>query len=83
MLSLRVDYLGMVNILGGREVVKELLQEDCNVEAVTAEVMKLVASPESRVQLQRELEELTAPLTKGGASCRAAPGRMGGDSGVK
>ena len=67
-----VDYLGMANLLAGRELVREFLQGDAVAETVSAELLRLSQSEEEREKLGRELQEVTAPLAELGAYQRAA-----------
>ncbi len=67
-----VDYLGMANLLAGRELVREFLQGDAVATTVAAELLRLNQSREERELLARELQEVTAPLAELGAYKRAA-----------
>ncbi|MEZ5327780.1 MAG: lipid-A-disaccharide synthase [Verrucomicrobiales bacterium] len=69
---MKVEHLGMVNILAGREVVRELLQNDCTVGSVSEALAELLQFPARRNELSAELAAVTAPLTEPGASKRAA-----------
>jgi len=67
-----VKWLGMPNILAGREVVREFLQEDARPAAIAAEVGRLLDDPAARALLQAELGAVAAKLGGPGASGRAA-----------
>lgn len=67
-----VKYLGIVNVIADREVVRELLQEKANGAALAAELERLLSSPEAREQLRGELADVVAGLGEGGAHLRAA-----------
>ena len=67
-----VNHLGIVNVIADREVVRELLQEKANGEALAEELERLLSSPEAREQLQGELADVVARLGEGGAHLRAA-----------
>jgi lipid-A-disaccharide synthase len=67
-----VDYLGMANLLAGRELVREFLQGDAVASTVAAELLRLSQSREERDALAAELQEVTAPLAESGAYQRAA-----------
>ncbi|MFP6873481.1 MAG: lipid-A-disaccharide synthase [Verrucomicrobiales bacterium] len=67
-----VDYLGMANLLAGRELVREFLQGDAVAGRVAAELLRLSESEEQREELGRELQAVTAPLAEHGAYQRAA-----------
>ncbi|MBU6180673.1 MAG: lipid-A-disaccharide synthase, partial [Verrucomicrobia bacterium] len=67
-----VKYLGIVNVIAGREVVKELLQERVSGESVAAELEALLADAAARSRLQSHLAEVVATLGDGGSHRRAA-----------
>ena len=67
-----VNYLGMANLLAGRELVREFLQGDAVAGTVAAELLRLNQSGEEREVLARELQDVTAPLAELGAYRRAA-----------
>ena len=68
----KVDFLGIVNILAGREVVKELIQHDANAEAVDMEMTRLLKSHETQRALQDDLAQVVAQLGEPGSHERAA-----------
>jgi len=68
----RVPFLGMPNILAGREIAREFLQEAAEPKAIAAEVRRLLREPNSA-----ELAEVTAKLGGGGAAERAAEAILG------
>jgi lipid-A-disaccharide synthase len=67
-----VDFLGIVNVMAGREVVRELLQADARGETIAAELRGLLENPEARAALQRELSSIVEMLGDGGTHERAA-----------
>ncbi len=69
---IRVPYLGIVNILAGKPVVREFIQADCNPVALADEALKLFNSEDSGEKLVAGLREATSKLTGAGASSRAA-----------
>jgi lipid-A-disaccharide synthase len=68
----KVDFLGMVNILAGREIVREFLQDDATPTAIADEMLSLLNDRESRETLVRDLDAVIAQLGESGASERAA-----------
>lgn len=68
----KIPHLGMVNILGGREVVPELLQERATPEALLAASLPLLTDPAAAVQQIAEIDQAVRGLDAGGASKRAA-----------
>jgi len=69
---IRVDHLGIVNILAGREIVKELVQSDAVPQKIAASISSLLDSPEKALALQDELADIVAKLGGGGAHEKAA-----------
>ena len=65
----KVPHLGIVNILAGREVVREFIQGDATPEKLAGEAMRVLEDP---VPLQKDLAEVIAALGGGGAYAQAA-----------
>lgn len=71
-LLMKVPYLGIVNNLAGRELVRELLQEQAAPDSIAAELGRLLDSPEARRRLASDLRAVAATLGTGGAPENAA-----------
>jgi lipid-A-disaccharide synthase len=69
---IRTPYIGMVNLIGNRLVVPELIQDTFTPEAVEKEVRKLLESSSARDEVKAGLAEVRAKLGPGGAIERAA-----------
>ena len=67
----KVDYISLVNLIMDEEVVKELIQAECNVKNIRDEVDKLLNDSEYRNQLESKLNLLEERLG-GGASQKVA-----------
>ena len=67
-----MQYLGIVNILAGREVVKELLQGDACAACIFEELESLLSDPEKRAELEGDLAEVVERLGAGQAYEQAA-----------
>jgi lipid-A-disaccharide synthase len=65
-------FFSMVNLVAGRPVVRELMQNDFTPTAVAAEVCKLLGSAAAREEIKRGLAEVRGKLGPGGAIERAA-----------
>ena len=65
-------FIAMVNLIAGRRVAPELIQDDFTPAAVAAEVCRLLESPAAREQMKAGLAEVRAKLGPGGAIERAA-----------
>jgi len=68
----KIPHLGMVNILGGREVVPELLQENATPERLVAESVPLLTDPAAAAAQVAAIDRAIEPLDRPGASARAA-----------
>jgi lipid-A-disaccharide synthase len=69
---IRSPFLAMVNLIAGKKVVPELIQDDFTGPRVEAEVRRLLGSPADRDEMKRELAEVRRRLGSGGAIDRAA-----------
>jgi lipid-A-disaccharide synthase len=67
-----VPHYAMANLIAGRRVVKELIQKEFTPEAVAAEALALLESPQTRGALKGALREVRRRLGAPGASARAA-----------
>ncbi len=68
----RTRLFAMVNVLAGKEVVPELIQDAFTAEAVVRETERLLASAEDRAAMCRELAKVREKLGPPGAIDRAA-----------
>ncbi len=68
----RVDMYAMVNLIAGKRIVRELIQDECTAEAVAAETIRILNEPGYRQQMVRELDDVRRQLGGPGASERAA-----------
>lgn len=69
---IKVPYLGIVNILSDREIVREFLQEKMQPGPMAEEMLRLLRNPEARQALVRDLDAAVARLGPPGAAARAA-----------
>ncbi|HLB34417.1 MAG TPA: lipid-A-disaccharide synthase [Chthoniobacterales bacterium] len=71
-LLIRVPYLGIINILACRPVVREFIQQDATAENLAKEALRLLNNPEACKKLSEELTSITAALHGHGAYDHAA-----------
>jgi lipid-A-disaccharide synthase len=71
-LLMRVPFLGMPNVLAGREVVPEFLQHEANPRAISRSVLELLNDPAKREQMIAEFDTVIEKLGETGASAKAA-----------
>jgi lipid-A-disaccharide synthase len=68
----RIDFIGLVNILAKRAVVRELIQTQAKGEIVAAELRHFLDHPSARAKLTESLQQTAALLGGLGAHQRAA-----------
>jgi lipid-A-disaccharide synthase len=68
----RTPFFSMVNLIAGRRVVPELIQDDFTPDAVAREAKRLLVSEAERGAMKRDLAEVRAKLGPGGAIEKAA-----------
>jgi lipid-A-disaccharide synthase len=68
----QVDTFAMANLVAGRRIVPELIQDDFTAEAVAAHALRLLEQPQAAADMRRELRAVRAKLGEPGASRRAA-----------
>jgi lipid-A-disaccharide synthase len=73
----RVASYGMVNLVAGRPIVRELIQDACTPEAVADETRALLTDPERAAAMRRDLADVVQKLGGHGASGRAAAAVLG------
>jgi lipid-A-disaccharide synthase len=69
---LLVKNVAMVNLIAGRRLVPELIQENCTADNIAAETLSLLTNPERAEDTRRGLADVRAKLGGPGASGRAA-----------
>ncbi len=69
---IRVKHVGLANIIAGRTVVPELIQQDFTAERVAHEVTRILTDPDVRARMIKDLSEIRKSLGEAGASRRAA-----------
>ncbi len=75
-LLIKVEHLGMVNILAKKRLVKEFLQGEATPEYISNEILRLLNSSETREELQSEMSGALEQLGGQGAYERAAEAVM-------
>ena len=71
-LLVKTDYAGMVNIIAGRKIMPEYLQNQANTDSITKEAFKMLSSSEIQNKMKNELLRVQQKLESKGASQRAA-----------
>ncbi len=71
-LLVRVEHIGMVNLICGERVMPELIQSDVNPKRIAAESRLLLENPEIRSRIKAKLAQLRERLGGSGAAERVA-----------
>src|SRR5450432_1509817 len=70
---IKVKYISLVNLIMDKPVVKELIQEEMNVENMITELKKLILDEQTHTRLKKDYADLRTLLTQdGNASEKAA-----------
>jgi lipid-A-disaccharide synthase len=69
---IRVDHISLANIIAGKTVVPELIQDDANPERIAAEVKELIVKQAKVREMKTALAEIRSKLGTPGASLRTA-----------
>lgn len=71
-LLLRIPYIGLVNIVAGKQIVPELLQHRVVPELIATHALCYLEDPAERRRVMHELARLHDIMGAGGGACRAA-----------
>ncbi len=71
-LVIRIKNISLVNIVAGKKIVEELIQEKATSVRIAEEIQSLISNPEKRSAMRKDLSTLRTRLGKPGASQRAA-----------
>ena len=71
-LLVSIDYLGLPNIIAGREIIKELLQKDCNPENIYRWTKNYLKDKKLYETTKKDLKLVKEKLGKPGALDRAS-----------
>jgi lipid-A-disaccharide synthase len=69
---IRVKWIGLVNLVAGRSVVPELIQNEATPERVSEEALRLLNDRKAYDEMKDSLQEVRLSLGEPGASLRAA-----------
>jgi lipid-A-disaccharide synthase len=71
-LFVHVKNIGLVNIIAGKTIVPELIQNDASGENIAREALSILVNRERKQEMIRELSAIRAKLGEPGAAIRAA-----------
>ena len=69
---LKVKWISLANLIVGREIIRELVQMDCNPRTIADELRKILDDKQYDAEFQRNYAELRQRMGSAGASQRAA-----------
>ena len=69
---IRVDHIGLVNLVAEREIAPELIQKDVNPERIAEEASRILRDPILSRKMAESMDEMRQKLGKPGAAQRAA-----------
>ncbi len=69
---MKVEYVSLVNLVAGKEVVPELLQSRATPENIYGKILPLLTDPETRDAMKQELVRVSKQLGEPGGAARTA-----------
>lgn len=69
---IKIPYIGLVNVVAGKKIVEELIQDDASAENIASSIEKIFANLNVHAQMTSDLAEVKRSLGHSGASSRAA-----------
>jgi lipid-A-disaccharide synthase len=70
--QVRLPYIGMVNIIAGKEIVPEFIQLRATAKNISGEVLRLLKNTAELEKMKQDLSRIKSSLGEPGASLRAA-----------
>ena len=68
----KIKFISLVNLIMDKEVVRELIQDDCTSEAIKTELSYILEGGKNRNRILNEYQEMKKILGEGGASKKVA-----------
>jgi lipid-A-disaccharide synthase len=62
---IRVDWLGLPNLIAGKGIVREFLQEELSPESIARETARIISDDDYRLKLTTDLARVRDELTSG------------------
>jgi lipid-A-disaccharide synthase len=69
---IKINFISLVNLIVSRGIVKELIQQDCNPQAIGAEIDAILNNPDYRQTMLTNYDELDSKMGQPGASAKTA-----------
>ena len=71
-LFVKIPYIGLVNVVAGKKIIEEFIQDDATPQNLAAGIEKIFSDPNTYAQITNELSKVKSSLGQSGASRRAA-----------
>ncbi len=71
-LFIKIPYIGLVNVVAGKKIVEELIQNDASAERIAKGIEQIFSNPNAYAQITNDLAQVKITLGSSGASARAA-----------
>ena len=68
----KIEHIGLCNIIAGETVVRELIQHEANPESIAAEIEKIIVDESYAIRIRQKLSLVRSQLKQGGASANVA-----------
>jgi lipid-A-disaccharide synthase len=68
----KIEHIGLCNIIAGETAVRELIQHDANPQAIAAEIEKIIGNVLYDAEIRQKLSTVRSRLKRGGASANVA-----------
>src|ERR1039457_2069436 len=68
----KVEHIGLCNIVAGETVVKELIQQEASPARISAEIGKILNNVQYADEIKQKLSAVRSQLKRGGASANVA-----------
>ncbi|NCD71525.1 lipid-A-disaccharide synthase [Mucilaginibacter agri] len=69
---IKIRFISLVNLIVDRQIVKELIQQDCNPQTIAAELDLILNNADYRLQMLADYDKLDERMGEPGASARTA-----------
>jgi lipid-A-disaccharide synthase len=69
---IRVNHIGLVNLVAGKEIAPELIQKDVNPKRIADEALRILKDPSLRQRMAESMAQVRQSLGEPGAAQRAA-----------
>lgn len=70
--QVKIPHISLVNIVAGKKIVPEFIQDAATPEAISTEALRILQSPQETERIKQELSRLVSSLGAPGAAARAA-----------